>query len=160
MLFGGHALSFLFTRWSVSFRSRGEARHVSFNRQILGEPSLLLKDLLTILLQVTNIDTAEKIKVIPHLHRGKGEIVNLERTEVRSIPYERRASVQSDRLNSSMIASTASRIFAPHLLLLPTRQVPLLGRHSLILPDRLPLRCRSSFVHFPALARTRDRRED
>lgn len=29
LLFGGHALSFLFTRWSVSFRSRGEARHVT-----------------------------------------------------------------------------------------------------------------------------------
>ncbi|ORY90726.1 hypothetical protein BCR35DRAFT_299290 [Leucosporidium creatinivorum] len=57
VLFGGHALSFLFTRWSVSFRSRGEARHV------------------------TDIDTAQKIKVIPHLHRGKGEIVRLERTE-------------------------------------------------------------------------------
>jgi hypothetical protein len=29
-LFGGHALSFLSTRWSVGFRSRGEARHVGF----------------------------------------------------------------------------------------------------------------------------------
>lgn len=27
-LFGGHALSFLMTRWSIAFRSRGEARHV------------------------------------------------------------------------------------------------------------------------------------
>lgn len=34
-------------------------------------------------LQVTDIDTAQKIKVIPHVHRGKGEIVRLERTEVR-----------------------------------------------------------------------------
>jgi hypothetical protein len=40
-----------------------------------------------VLLQVTDIDTAQKIKVIPHLHRGKGEIVRLERTEVRSIPF-------------------------------------------------------------------------
>lgn len=28
VLFGGHALSFLMTRWSIGFRSRGEARHV------------------------------------------------------------------------------------------------------------------------------------
>lgn len=31
-LFGGHALSFLSTRWSVGFRSRGEARHVTFSQ--------------------------------------------------------------------------------------------------------------------------------
>lgn len=29
LLFGGHALSFLFTRWSINFRSRTEATHVS-----------------------------------------------------------------------------------------------------------------------------------
>ncbi|KAM0749614.1 hypothetical protein T439DRAFT_314935 [Meredithblackwellia eburnea MCA 4105] len=56
-LFGGHALSFLGTRWSISFRSRGEARHV------------------------TNLQTAKKIKVLPHLHRGKAEIVDLQTTD-------------------------------------------------------------------------------
>jgi hypothetical protein len=33
--------------------------------------------------QVTNIDTARLIKVIPQTHRGRAEIVKLERTEVR-----------------------------------------------------------------------------
>lgn len=55
-LFGGHALSFLMTRWSIAFRSRGEARHVS------------------------DLQTAQRIKVIPKQHRGKSEIVKLERT--------------------------------------------------------------------------------
>ncbi|KAL8291698.1 hypothetical protein RQP46_001956 [Phenoliferia psychrophenolica] len=57
VLFGGHALSFLGTRWSIAFRSRGEARHV------------------------TDLATAQLIKVIPQTHRGKAEIVKLERTE-------------------------------------------------------------------------------
>ncbi|GAA5951154.1 hypothetical protein JCM3765_002402 [Sporobolomyces pararoseus] len=56
VLFGGHALSFLFTRWSISFRSRGEA------------------------IRVYDIDTAQKIMVLPKLHRGKPEICTLERT--------------------------------------------------------------------------------
>ena len=57
-LFGGHALSFLFTRWSVAFRSRGEAKHI------------------------TSIDAAQRIMVTPREHRGKPEIVKLERTQV------------------------------------------------------------------------------
>ncbi|GAA5938227.1 hypothetical protein JCM1841_000925 [Sporobolomyces salmonicolor] len=56
-LFGGHALSFLFTRWSIGFRARGEARHV------------------------TDMDTAQRIKVIPKTHRGKPEICKIERTQ-------------------------------------------------------------------------------
>ncbi|KAK4050538.1 putative cation-transporting ATPase 1 [Microbotryomycetes sp. JL221] len=56
-LFGGHALSFLFTRWSVAFRSRGEAKHI------------------------TNINMARKVMVTPKPHRGKAEIVELERTD-------------------------------------------------------------------------------
>lgn len=39
VLFGGHALSFLFTRWSVSFRSRGEARHVSAHARWATKPT-------------------------------------------------------------------------------------------------------------------------
>ncbi|KAI5478803.1 cation-transporting ATPase 4 [Pseudohyphozyma bogoriensis] len=55
-LYGGHALSFLGTRWSIDLRSRGEARHVN------------------------DLRTANRIKILPHLHRGKAEIVQLERT--------------------------------------------------------------------------------
>ncbi|GAA5826152.1 hypothetical protein JCM11251_007183 [Rhodosporidiobolus azoricus] len=57
VLFGGHALSFLFTRWSMNFRSRGEARRVS------------------------TLEEARQVMVLPKLHRGKAEFAPIERTK-------------------------------------------------------------------------------
>ncbi|GAA5974104.1 hypothetical protein JCM11641_003436 [Rhodosporidiobolus odoratus] len=57
LLFGGHALSFLFTRWSIAFKSRAEA------------------------VRVNNLDVAKQIMVMPKLHRGKAEFCELARTK-------------------------------------------------------------------------------
>lgn len=59
VLFVGHALSFLFTRWSIAFRSYGEARRTS------------------------NLDSASMVMVLPKLHRGKPDFCKLEHTKVR-----------------------------------------------------------------------------
>ncbi|KPV77055.1 uncharacterized protein RHOBADRAFT_48125 [Rhodotorula graminis WP1] len=57
VLFGGHALSFLFTRWSISFRSRGEASRTN------------------------HLDSAHMVMVLPKLHRGKPGFCTLEHTK-------------------------------------------------------------------------------
>ncbi|GAA5937029.1 ion-transporting P-type ATPase SPF1 [Sporobolomyces koalae] len=90
LLFGGHALSFLFTRWSISFRSRGEAYRVN------------------------DIGTAQKIMVLPKVHRGKPEICHLERTPRSGgqppIVY---FSYQRDKYLFSYSTRTFSRISYP-----------------------------------------------
>ncbi|KAM0787920.1 hypothetical protein ACM66B_006126 [Microbotryomycetes sp. NB124-2] len=88
-LFGGHALSFLFTRWSVAFKSRGEAKHI------------------------TDIATAERIMVTPKPHRGKAEIVKLERTQRNSQPPLIHFSYQRDKYLFSYETGSFSRVRYP-----------------------------------------------
>ncbi|GAA5850779.1 hypothetical protein JCM8547_009088 [Rhodosporidiobolus lusitaniae] len=89
VLFGGHALSFLFTRWSMSFRSRGEARRVK------------------------SVDEAEKIMVQPKLHRGKAEFCKLERTKRPGQPDLVFFSYQRDKYIYSPPSNSFSRISYP-----------------------------------------------
>ncbi|GAA5847692.1 hypothetical protein JCM5353_002617 [Sporobolomyces roseus] len=89
LLFGGHALSFLFTRWSITFRSRGEA------------------------IRVNDIDTAKKIMVLPKVHRGKPEICVLERTQREGQSPIIFFSYQRDKYLFSPSSRTFSRISYP-----------------------------------------------
>ncbi|GAA6000885.1 hypothetical protein JCM10207_004705 [Rhodosporidiobolus poonsookiae] len=89
VLFGGHALSFLFTRWSITFRSRGEA------------------------IRTNDLNTAEMIMVLPKLHRGKAEFCKLERTERAGQPDQTFFSYQRDKYLFTPSSGTFSRISYP-----------------------------------------------
>ena len=58
---GGHALSFLTTRWSTAARAFITCRNVS------------------------DIRSADCIRIVPAEHRGKGEIVNLKKKNVSTL---------------------------------------------------------------------------
>ncbi|GAA5979114.1 hypothetical protein JCM10908_002809 [Rhodotorula pacifica] len=89
VLFGGHALSFLFTRWSINFRSRTESTHVS------------------------TFEAAQAIKVLPKLHRGKPEICKLERTPRKGQEDLVFFSYQRDKYLFDSATQTFARISYP-----------------------------------------------
>ncbi|BGP13232.1 hypothetical protein JCM10213_004997 [Rhodosporidiobolus nylandii] len=89
VLFGGHALSFLFTRWSIGFRSRGEA------------------------VRVNSLDAAQKIMVLPKTHRGKAEFCDLQRTKRPGQPDLVFFSYQRDKYIYSPSDRAFSRISYP-----------------------------------------------
>ncbi|GAA6030029.1 hypothetical protein JCM8097_009222 [Rhodosporidiobolus ruineniae] len=89
LLFGGHALSFLFTRWSINFRSRAEARRVS------------------------TLEDARQIMVVPKLHRGKAEFCNIERTKRPGQPDIIFFSYQRDKYLFDPSTGIFSRISYP-----------------------------------------------
>lgn len=72
-LLAGHALSFLVTRWSINARA------------------------LITCLSAKSIDDAQVIRVIPHEHRGEGELVKLERTARPNMPTEVSFTYQADK---------------------------------------------------------------
>ena len=130
VLFGGHALSFLFTRWSISFRSRGEATRTN------------------------HLESAHMVMVLPKLHRGKPGFCTLEHTKVR--PPSLARPRPDDRLLELTPSSTlparspaASRPARPHLLLVPARQVPVRPGFAALHPHRLPVRLGAAPLDLP-----------
>ncbi|GJN87840.1 hypothetical protein Rhopal_000795-T1 [Rhodotorula paludigena] len=89
VLFGGHALAFLLTRWSITFRSYGEARHTS------------------------SLDSAHMVMVTPKLHRGKGEFCKLERTKRSGQPDLIWFSYQRDKYQYNPASKRFARISYP-----------------------------------------------
>ncbi|BGP22124.1 putative cation-transporting ATPase 1 [Rhodotorula toruloides] len=89
VLFGGHALSFLFTRWSMRFRARGEARHVE------------------------DLATAQQVMVLPKLHRGKPEMCKIQRSQRPGQPDLIYFSYQRDKYMFNRSASTFGRVSYP-----------------------------------------------
>jgi len=69
----GHALSFLVTRWSTGAKAWVTANKVN----TLGDPSFLPSDLE----KVSSAQAADCVRIVPHQHRGQGDIVKLDKKD-------------------------------------------------------------------------------
>ena len=118
----GHALSFLITKWSGGARAWITTRKVCchYRRSLVPSSSRI---------QAHSIEQADCIRIIPNLHRGKGDIVRLDKKSP-SDPQSYTFSYQRDTYTFSSLApsqTTFTRLPYPsstrpplHTFLTPT----------------------------------------
>lgn len=109
-LVAGHALSFLVTRWSVGAKALITCTKVRSHDCVCWDSGTRDADPLHLAFprQASSIRDAEVVRVVPHIHKGEGELVPLARTSRAGTPTEISFNYQADKYILTLPDSSAA----------------------------------------------------